>query len=124
MKRYVLLTALVLSVCASIRGQTSQSSTQPAPYVRSFELNPAPPPTPALKYHLLFDSSDRYPGNAAIVYMQALLFLEADTPEKAQKALDAYEAKDLKTFDSLASSLELPSLFDELNVAGRRESCD
>jgi hypothetical protein len=124
MKRYVLLTALVLSVCASIRAQTSQSSTQPAPDVRSFELNPASPPTPALKYHLLFDSSDRYPGNAAIVYMQALLFLEADTPEKAQKALDAYEAKDLKTFDSLASSLELPSLFDELNVAGRRESCD
>jgi hypothetical protein len=124
MKRYVLFLALVLSVCASIRAQTTQSSTQPAPDVRSFELNPVAPPTPALKYQLLFDSSDRYPGNAAIVYMQAILFLRADTPEKAEKALDAYEAKDLKTFNSLADSLDLPSLFEELDVAGRRETCD
>jgi hypothetical protein len=93
--------------------------------MRSFDLRAVAPPVPAMKYQLLFDDlGERRPGNAAILYMQAILLLESDTKEKTEKALAAYDAKDMKTFESLAGALELPNVFDELELAGRREYCD
>jgi len=119
MKRSMLLIAM-LGVCAAAGAQT----TRPAD-VRTFELTPAAPPTPALKYQLLFDDiGERRPGNAALLYLDAILLMGPDTKDKALKALDAYEAKDMRTFESLADSLQLPNVFDELDLAGRRETCD
>ena len=53
---------------------------------QSFELTPAAPPIPALKYQLMFDDAgDRLPGNAAILYLDSVLLLNADTREKIQQ---------------------------------------
>jgi len=121
MKRVALIGLLMLAMGAPAMAQTSR----PSPDVRTFELSPVAPPTPALKYQLLFDDlGDRRPGNAAILYLDSILLMGPDTKDKAQKALDAYAAKDDKTFDALADSLELPSVFQELDLAGRRERCD
>jgi hypothetical protein len=120
MKTMKLIGAIVLSAACSVRAQ----ETRPAD-VRTFELTAVAPPKPALKYQLTFDDlADRRPGNAAILYLDSILIMGPEAKEKAQKALDAYDAKDLKTFDSMADALQLPNLFSELDLAARRETCD
>ena len=60
MKRFTTIPILILTLCA-----TALSQTPPKPDVGTFELTPIAPPTPALKYQLLFDDAlDRRPGNA------------------------------------------------------------
>src|SRR5690349_16583054 len=116
---FCLVLVLGCMVAAPGLAQTTQSSA--APDVRSFELTPVAPPTPALKYQLMFDDlGDRRPGNAALLYLDAVLLMGPDVKDKTQKALDAYNANDLKTFDALAKELELPNVFDELDLAARR----
>ena len=120
MKSLLLIPALVVSWCGVARSQaTGQSET------RVFELTPTTPPAPAMKYQLRFDDGvDRRPGNAAILYLDSILLMGPDAAQKADRALAAFDAKDTKTFDSLADSLERPALFDELDLAARREQCD
>ncbi|HEY7089455.1 MAG TPA: hypothetical protein VH518_15260 [Tepidisphaeraceae bacterium] len=115
-----IIAALVLTVAGTVYSQASRPNAES----RTFELTPTAPPTPALKYQLHFNFADSHPGNAASVYMQAIMFLGAETDKTAQKALDAYAAKDFKTFEALADSLKLPTMYEELEVAGRRERCD
>jgi hypothetical protein len=104
---------------------SSAQTSQLAPEVRSFELTATPPPVPALKYELQFDVlADRLPGNAAPLYLDAVLIMPTDAREKAQKALEAYERKDFKAFEKLADELDKPALFQELDLAGRRDHCD
>ena len=87
---------------------------------RTFELTAVAPPTPLLKYQLLFDDlGERRPGNAAILYLQAVLLLGPDASEQANKALEAYAAKDMKTFAELADSLGRKALFQQLELAVR-----
>src|SRR5262245_38921635 len=120
MTRPTFITALViLGLAAHSPAQTSRPNAE----VRAFELTATAPPTPALKYQLQFNFADKHPGNAATVYMQAIMFLGAETNKTTEKALDAYDSKDLKTFEALADSLKLPTMFEELEVAGRREQC-
>src|SRR6476620_10662619 len=108
MRRF--LPALFLFAVACHSASSGQTS-QPAPEVRSFELTATPPPVPALKYELQFDIlADRLPGNAAPLYLDSVLIMPADAREKAQQALDAYERKDLKAFDTLAEALDRPAL--------------
>src|SRR3954454_23803865 len=119
MKRRIPILSLIL--CAAASAQTSK----PAADERAFELSAVAPPTPALKYELLFDTLlDRRPGNAAILYMQAVLLMGPDAKEKSDKALQAYDAKDLRTFNELAQALEYPPVFQELDLAARRDHCD
>jgi hypothetical protein len=125
MMRFLL--CLSWAVAASLCVLTNASAADPVKSedVRSFELTAVAPPTPALKYQLLFDNaSERRPGNAAILYLQSILIMGAETKEKAQQALDAYDAGDMDGFNKLADSLQHPALFDELDLAGRREDCD
>jgi hypothetical protein len=120
MKRFTTIPILILTLCA-----TALSQTPPKPDVGTFELTPVAPPTPALKYQLLFDDAlDRRPGNAAILYFDSILLMGPDARDKAAKALEAYDSRDMPRFDSLADSLNNPSLFTELDLAGRREFCD
>jgi hypothetical protein len=109
----------MLSLCASSIAQTTRKAD-----VRTFELTAVAPPTPALKHQLLFSFAERIPGNAAIAYLDAILLMGPDTGDKTEKALEAYDAKDMKAFETLARELDLASMFDELDVAGRRERCD
>src|SRR5688572_9891910 len=88
--------ALILGTSSAADAADENDDEQPkATYsvveLRSFEIAPVAPPTPALKYQLLFDdSADRRPGNAAILYLQAALLLGAPTEEKSEQALEAY----------------------------------
>jgi hypothetical protein len=115
--------AVLLVLPALCVAQTTQSSPSQAD-VRTFDLTPTPPPVPALKYELLYDTlADRSPGNAAILYMQTTMLL-GPTADTAQKALEAYDANDLETFDKLAAELDKPAVFKNLDLAARRDSCD
>lgn len=120
MYRYVLTVAVMFSCCAIGRGEEARQ-----PDVRTFELTPSAPPQPVLKYQLLFDDlADRLPGNAAILYLDSILLMGPDAKEKGGQALDAYEAKDMAKFNKLADELDMKSVFDELDLAGRREECE
>src|SRR5437016_224960 len=99
MKRFITSTMLLLTTCVPVLAQTTQ------PDSRKFELTATPPPIPALKHQLLFNYSQRTPGNAAMPYADAILLLGADTNDKADRALAAYDTGDFKTFDSLAGEL-------------------
>ena len=120
MKRFTTIPILILTLCA-----TALSQTPPKPDVGTFELTPIAPPTPALKYQLLFDDAlDRRPGNAAILYFDSILLMGPDAKDKAANALEAYDSRDMTRFNSLADSLQNRSMLKELDLAGRREECD
>jgi hypothetical protein len=120
MKR-ILLAAIVLMMGATI----GWADEKPKPDERTFEITPAAPPIPALKYQLRFDDfGDRRPGNAAILYLDSILLMGPDAKEQSEKALKAYGENDLAQFRQLAQSLELPNVFEELDLAGRRTTCD
>jgi hypothetical protein len=136
MKRLVLTTMCVLNVCAVAASPVAFAAAPPPapatkkaqagmePEVRRFELTPVAPPASGMKHHLLFDYSERIPGNAAIAYLDSVLLLAPDSNDKAQKALDALDAKDQAGFAAAADSIDLPAMLAELDVAGRREDCD
>jgi hypothetical protein len=136
MKRLALTTMCVLSVCAVTATSSSpapaaeappatkKAQAAPEPEVRRFELTPVAPPTAGMKHHLLFDYSERIPGNAAIAYLDAVLLMAPDSNEKAEKALKALDARDEAGFAAAADSIDLPAMLAELDVAGRREDCD
>lgn len=131
MKPFVLIAALLLGLCAPAFSQPTRPSSAPAtqptpPEVLKFELTPVAPPEPAMKYQLLFDDlDDRRPGNAAILYLETSILLGDGTPDEAHKAMEAYEAGDLKTFDRLADSVNnRAALFQQLDLAARRDECD
>ena len=126
LRRLLLFTlALAVSSLVSISAYGSEPAKETADDTRTFELTAVAPPTPALKYQLLFDNaSDRRPGNAAILYLQSILIMGSETKEKAQQALEAYHSDDMARFNKLADALQHPALFDELELAGRREECD
>lgn len=115
-----MMAILILAGWAVVNAQTT-----PVGEVRAFELTPVPPPVPAMKYQLLFtDLADRKPGNAAPLYFDAVLLMGPDAKQNAQKALKAYQDHDNNTITSLAQALDKPGLFEELDLAGRREQCD
>ena len=120
MRGFLWMTILLMGVCGAAKAQAAGPAD-----VRTFELTPAPPPTPAMKYQLLFaDLSDRRPGNAAPLYMDAVLLMGPEAKQNAEKALKAYEGGDMTAFTTLADGLDKPTLFEELGLAGRRDRCD
>ncbi len=117
MKRLALAAPVLLGLCGTVQAELREDT-------RQFELTPAPLP-PALKYQLLYESlPERSQGNAALLYMQAVLIMGNEPIEKADKALEAFEAKDMKTFTSLANAIDPPGLFPVLELAARRSECD
>lgn len=124
MKRLALTAAVLLAACSASRADWIKANGVQTEQL-DLEVTPAAPPTPAMKYQLLFENlADRRPGNAAITYLQATLLVGTDTPAKVDKALDAYEAKDFKAFDASVESINAQSLMQVLNVAARRETAD
>jgi tetratricopeptide (TPR) repeat protein len=120
MKPLILITALLLTLCATAMAQTPLK-----PEMQAFELTPVAPPTPALKYQLLFQNAyDRHTGNAANLYLEAALLTTQDEIDQADKALDKYSAGDMAGFNSMADALERPTLMREFELAGRCEDCD
>jgi hypothetical protein len=118
--RAILLTACTALLLHPPRAVAAGYSDQ-----YDFTLTPTPPPTPAMKYQLLYENfADRTAGNAAILYLQSTLLLDADTTDKVDKALDAYDAKDFNKFDTLVDSINATQLMQQLDLAARREQCD
>lgn len=115
----------VVALCLLSILTASAQTTRPAPEARSFTLTPVAPPVPALKYDLLFRRMiEKRPGNAAILYLYSILLMDPDSGEKADKALAARDAGDTAAFDARADSLQSQRLFDELDLAARRDDCD
>jgi hypothetical protein len=119
-----------LSLCLLLAASAAPSGAQPAAAApkgetRTFELTPTAPPVPTLKHQLLFDDlGDRRPGNAALLYLDAILLMPPDAKEQAQKAMEAFEAKDTRTFEAIADGMNVTNVLDELDLAGRREECE
>ena len=123
MKRNMFITLVLLTVCTQL--VRAEAATQQAESdVKSFELTAVAPPSPALKYRFSYPSGERIHGNAAPLYLDAVLLLMPGAAEKAGDALTAYESKDFQAFDRLANELDMPGMFDQLDQAGRRTECD
>jgi hypothetical protein len=121
MERIWIFCALILTTIATT------ALAQPAPRgdVRTFELHPVAPPTPALKYQLLFDPVDRIHGNAAIPFMQATMLIKPEIDALRDKAIDAH-GKDDVTYYALAEQITqaTEALVDTCELAARCESCE
>src|SRR5262249_51171665 len=52
------------------------------------------------------------------------LLMGPEAKDKAATALEAYDDKNMPAFNDLAVELALPNVFDELELAGRREECE
>src|SRR6476619_1199105 len=102
MKSFILCTAIALGLLRTTALAADQAKSADLTDKKSFDLTPAAPPTPALKYQLMFDDAgDRIPGNAAILYLDSVLLLNADTREQIRHAVEAYST-DKKVFGSIA----------------------
>src|SRR5450755_4249616 len=134
MTRCILSIVAMLNLCAAGVVRADEGSSDAAfrraingekSDVRSFELTPTAPPVPALKYQLLYDNlAERRPGNAAILYLDAVLMMGADAKEKAGQAMELRASKNKQAFNQLADSLVLPNVFQELELAAQRDECD
>ncbi|HZZ42312.1 MAG TPA: hypothetical protein VFE58_05200 [Tepidisphaeraceae bacterium] len=120
MNRRILTAAVLFTLCTSTLRAQIAHIPPPGSETRSFDLTATPPPIPALKYQFVYPYSDRLSGNAAPLLLDAILLMGPTAPDTAGKAIDAYDAKDFKTFDTLADSLILTSMWQELDPAIRR----
>src|SRR5881227_2335106 len=101
MNRFIPALSFLLVFVSAVRADA------PKPETRSFELTAVAPPQPALKYQLLFDdANDRRAGNAALLYHDAVLLMGPEVKDKTERALAAYDAKNLKQFDELSQGLD------------------
>jgi hypothetical protein len=117
------LIAILLTALFTVPTRAAAPSTAD---ILSFDIHPVAPPTPALKYRLLFDPVDRFHGNAALTYMQATMFIEPEQDKLRETCIDDLTNKNDKAFHEYAMQLvaQAGKIFDELDVAGRREHCD
>jgi hypothetical protein len=118
MKRWIIAVAAWLCLV-----QPGLAQTAPKSDVRTFELVPVAPPTPVLKYELLYRWGDRRPGNAAIQYMTATELMNDAYIKKIDDAGDAYDRKQ-SNFEALAAALDRPNIYALLELGGRCETCD
>jgi|GEM_PF-5800136 len=129
MKPWTLAAIASLSLCNLAFSQATptpatQPATQPIGDIRTFDLTPTPPPSPALKYQLLFDPADRHPGNAALLYSQAELLFSADLSKLVSDTDDASFEKDQTQFNLLAEKCQAPGIISLLDLAARCEQYD
>jgi len=117
MKQRLLVAAMM--ICFWLQAEARAAADK-----ETFELTPAAPPTPVLKYHLLFDPVEQTPGNAAPLYLRA----EAAMPHDLRDQLDSFDSHNYTNaqFPEAADALfqQTQPVFDNLNLAGRCEQCD
>ena len=116
----MLNTVIVLVLLGTNAFAAEQAKSANQADKKTFELTPTAPPIPALKYQFMFDGAgDRIPGNAAILYLDSVLLLNADTREQVQKAVDAF-GTDKKVFGSIVDSID--ACIAEFTFANRNSS--
>ena len=117
MKRLLLTT--VLALCASPLLLAQEQSDK-----KTFEITPTAPPTPALKYQLLFDNyTARRPGNAAI-FITALMFQSDAVNGEIDATLEAYNKGNDDAIRHCSVDLNRPAVLNELDLAARCGDCD
>lgn len=118
---FLLAVPLLCSCCLGDPPSTAPSHAER----RDFEVTAAAPELPALKYQLTFDSTQLLPGNAAPVYLQALLMLSEVDEHTIDGALDAHNAgKPVVDNPKVKGLLQLNGLLDLLDIASHRQQCD
>jgi hypothetical protein len=116
--RWILAPLLALTIEARAQSLVSPESGQ-------FEIAVAAPPVPALKYQFFYNGAiDPIPGNAAILYLDSVLLMGSDSVDKAEKALEAYQRQDFAQFNTLAQAMNYTGLYQEVDLAGRRQECE
>lgn len=124
MHRRLTAIAFTLCLCASLCAARPPADQKKGD-VRTFELHPVAPPVPALKYRFTYDPVDCYRGNAAIPYLQAMMFLSDKEDAALDKALDALRDKDEATLRAAGQTLlNHNTLFDTLDLAAHADSCE
>ena len=117
------------------------ASPPPGPKVTTITLRPATEPHPALKYQLVPEKYGLIPGNAALFYHRALIFLAQQNSRNAQTPSDALGSHRPLTTDQAYEwhnkpLAELPldeirlfldryrSIIEETKLGARRDRCD
>ncbi|MFT3784966.1 MAG: hypothetical protein QM770_02210 [Tepidisphaeraceae bacterium] len=99
--------------------------------IRSFTLSPVAPPTPVLKYRFDYEAYERTAGDAAPIYLEAMLVLantsreQSEATEKAvEELLDLSDAHDTRQYLERGNTLfrTPPAWYDMLRVASRRDT--
>jgi hypothetical protein len=104
---------------------TAVSGECTADEVQDFVITPSAPPTPALKYKLLFDSTQRQPGNAAVYYEQAMEFSDEKLYDQVEKATDELQRGDERDFMSIMGSvLPRDGMMDKIECGAMCTECD
>jgi hypothetical protein len=93
--------------------------------VQEFVITPSAPPTPALKFKLLFDNTQRQPGNAAVYYEQAMIFNDDKLSEQVEKATDELQRGNERGFKAIMKPL-LPrdGMMDKIECGAMCTECD
>ena len=123
--RSVPILALPILLAAAPATGPTTSPASPAADRRTFDLRPEPPPTPALRYRLVTDPADAWPGNAAVTYLQAAVALGNRDDDHIDKAFDADAAHDAAAFEAaVAPLIAEQNVFDLLATAARQDRCE
>src|SRR5262245_9270949 len=108
----------------------AQDATDPnVPQKIELTLIPAAEPRPALRYRLMPAPHERTPGNGAVLYYRALLWLKSRPPEhwkEYDQKSEAWLASPLDKLpkDEVRKWVSADSLWRELRLAAYREKCD
>lgn len=109
--RLMLMAALIVSSAAFAAG---------APIL----VDPAAPPSPALRYELLPDFAGQMPGNAAPIYVVAFAILPQDAAAADRlAALLSVPLDQLRTKDVAPLLKDYEGAFEQLRLAEQRDHC-
>lgn len=126
---------LVMLIVDHVPGQQTKQNAKPvAAEIETIELSvhPAEPPRPTMKYRLLPEYLDRTPGNAAPVYLKAIVLLKdvrmSSEKEKVLwdnvvKWLEVAPEK-LPQNDVRKALTPFQNVLEQVQLAARRERCD
>jgi hypothetical protein len=119
----MLLASLVIIACARVA--PAQTTKNAGPEVHKLTVRPAAPGVPPLRYRLTPPHNDTTPGDAAPVYMAAMLVL-ANQPQAWHEQVERLQAMPIDQLprDEVRTLLaEARPMLDQLHVAARREYC-
>src|SRR5687767_2290885 len=100
------------------------------PEVISITASPAMSPIPALKHRLVFEALELRPGNAAIIYLKAMLVSPAvnhpETLKLNEKVSEWVElpAEKLPRNEVRQMLARYTTVFEQIDIAVHREKCD
>ena len=91
---------------------------------REFLITTTAPPTPALKFKLMFAVNERQPGNAALFYMQATMFINDNVDKDVDKATNARDSRDDPTFKKIMASYVDSFIMQKIESGAICQQCD